>query len=84
VKGRTLYIVGAGLVPDVYLEPFHSLNASFSRTFGTDGATALELRASNLLGDTTEAFYRSYGAEPAPFSRIAPGRAISVGVVRKF
>jgi TonB-dependent receptor len=80
VKGRTLYIVGAGLVPDVYLEPFHSLNASLGYTWGPDGRTTLELRASNLLGDTTEAFYRSFAAEPQPFSRIAPGTAVSVSL----
>ncbi|RME98102.1 MAG: TonB-dependent receptor, partial [Bacteroidetes bacterium] len=49
VKGRTLEIVGGGLFPDIYFQPFHSLNFSFSKKLGTDGRTNLTIQASNLL-----------------------------------
>ena len=32
VKGRTLEIVGGNLAPDIYTEPFHSLNFTFNKT----------------------------------------------------
>jgi hypothetical protein len=84
VKGPTLYIVGAGLFPDVYLEPFHSLNFSFAYKLGADGATTLDFRAANLLGDDVEALYQSFEAQPEVFSRLSPGRAFSIGVSHNF
>ena len=35
VQGKTLEIVGTGVVPDVYTLPFHSLNFNFSKNFGS-------------------------------------------------
>lgn len=84
VKGSTLYIVGVGLYPDVYSEPFHSLNFSLNKSFGKDGRTSIDFKVSNLLNDRVENFYQSYGAEDQIFDSINPGRAISLGFSHNF
>lgn len=84
VKGPTLYIVGVGLYPDVYAEPFHSLNFSLNKAFGKDGRTSLDFKVSNLLNDRVEKFYQSYQAQDQIFDSINPGRTISLGVSHNF
>lgn len=94
VKGPTLFIVGAGLFPDIYMEPFHSLEFSVNKKLGKDQRTVVDFKISNILNDKLESFYTTF--EPtavqdaaghttkAPFSSINPGRAISVGISQKF
>lgn len=84
VKGPTLYIVGVGLYPDVYNEPFHSLNFSFNKKLGKKGNTSIDFRVSNLLDDEIESYFSSYEAQDQIFSRINPGRAISLGLSHSF
>jgi TonB-dependent receptor len=84
VKGPTLYIVGAGLFPDIYFESFHSLNFSVSKKFGEENRSAVDFRISNLLNDAWEYNYQSYKATPQTFSRMSPGRAFSIGFSHKF
>lgn len=84
VKGRTLTIVGAGLFPDIYTEPFHSLNFGFSKRFGEAQKTKLDIKVANLLGDKREVLYQSFEAAPQPFDVFDPGRTISVGISHKF
>ncbi len=95
VKGPTLFIVGAGLFPDIYMEPFHSLDFGMNKKLGKEGRNSLDIRLSNILGDQLEIYYASYtpneGADPsnistdkAYFSRFSPGRTLSVGFNRKF
>ena len=84
VKGPTLYIVGAGLFPDIYFESFHSLNFSVSKKFGEEKRSSIDFRISNLLNDAWEYNYQSYKATPQTFSRMSPGRAFSIGFSHKF
>ena len=84
VKGPTLYIVGAGLFPDIYFESFHSLNFSVSKKFGEEKQSAIDFRISNLLNDAWEYNYQSFEATPQTFSRMSPGRAFSIGFSHKF
>lgn len=84
VKGETLYIVGGGLFPDVFLQPFHSLNASIAMKLGKNDKTSVDLRVSNILNDNVEIFYQSYEADSQVFSRLNPGRAISIGISHNF
>ena len=84
VKGPTLYIVGAGLFPDIYFESFHSLNFSVSKKFGEENRSAIDFRISNLLNDAWEYNYQSFEATPQTFSRMSPGRAFSIGFSHKF
>ncbi len=84
VKGPTLYIVGVGLYPDVYTEPFHSLNLSFNKTFGKEGKTSLDFKVANLLNDRSEKFFRSYNTDPQVFDSINPGMLFSLGFAHNF
>jgi TonB-dependent receptor len=84
VKGPTLYIVGAGLFPDIYFESFHSLNFSASKKFGAEKRSSIDFRISNLLNDSWEYNYTSYEASPQIFSRMSPGRTFSIGFSHKF
>src|SRR5690606_16036310 len=84
VKGPTLYIVGVGLYPDVYTEPFHSVNLSFNKTLGKEGKTIIDFKVANLLNDRVEKFYRSYSADDQIFDSINPGRSFSLGLSHSF
>ncbi|MEX2595978.1 MAG: TonB-dependent receptor [Salibacteraceae bacterium] len=96
VKGPTLFIVGAGLFPDIYMEPFHSLEFSVNKKIGKEKRTVIDFKVSNILNDRLESFYMTYnpagGADAsetafetkAPFSSINPGRVVSMGISHKF
>jgi TonB-dependent receptor len=84
VKGPTLAIVGAGLFPDIYMEPFHGVNISFQKLIGEKQNSAVEIKIANLLGDMNESYYSSYGAENQIYSLMNPGRTISLGWNYKF
>lgn len=84
VKGPSLEIVGTGLYPDVFTEPFHSLNASFSKQLGEEGNTSLTFRVSNILNDRRESFFQSYEATEQPFTSLNPGVEFSFGVSHSF
>ncbi len=84
VKGETLQIVGGGLFPDIFFQPFHSLNFSFSKKFGAEKRTSIDFRVSNLLNDRIESYYKNFTAEPEIFTSLNPGRSFSVGIGHKF
>jgi hypothetical protein len=84
VKGQTLYIVGAGLFPDIYIEPFHSLNFSLNKKFGKEQNSAIDFRITNILDDRIETFYQSFQAEQQVFSSINPGRTFSISYSHRF
>lgn len=84
VKGPALQIVGAGLFPDVYQEPFHSLNLGVNKQIGKEGNTTIDVKVSNILGDRIESFYKSYEANDQIFTSLYPGRSFSIGLSHKF
>ena len=84
VQGKTLEIVGDGFRPDVYRIPFHSLNFNFSKTFGKERKSTVNLRANNLLGDVKESMVESYGTEALNFRLRNPGRIFSLGFKYRF
>lgn len=84
VKGPTLYIVGVGLYPDVYTEPFHSLNISLNKTIGKQRKTVIDFKVANLLNDRQEKFYQSYRAEDQIFDSFNPGITFSLGINHNF
>ncbi|MFZ5973598.1 MAG: TonB-dependent receptor domain-containing protein [Bacteroidota bacterium] len=80
VKGSTLSIVGAGLFPDVYAEPFHSLNFNLNKTLGANKRSSVGINVSNLMNDIREEVYKGFRAENQTFTRFSPGVAVSVGL----
>ena len=84
VKGSTLAIVGAGLFSDIYSEPFHSLNFSFSKKLGKSKNSSVDLKISNLMDSEVKSVYRSYQAADQIYSLQNPGRTFSLGFSYQF
>lgn len=84
VKGKTLEIVGAGLFPDVFFQPFHNVNFSLQKTLGADGNTTIDFQVSNILNDSLESLYSSFRADDEIFNRLNPGRSFGLGISHKF
>lgn len=82
VKGPTLALVGLGLVPDVYMEPFHSLNFSLFKAL-SEKAT-IDFKVANMLNDNIDQVYKSFGAEDEFFTSLNPGVSFSLGISYKF
>ena len=79
VNGPTLTVVGGGLFPDVYSEPFHSLNFNMNKGIGKEKKITLTISASNILGDVKEHFYTGYKAEKQYYSKFNPGTSYGFG-----
>lgn len=84
VKGPTLFIVGGGLFPDIYTQPFHSLNFSINKRFGKDQKNSIDLRFINLLDAEVKEYYSSFEAENEIFTYFKPGRSFSLTYSFKF
>ncbi len=80
VKGRTLSVVGSGIFPDVYTQPFHSLNFSLNRSIGPEEKFKLSLNVNNLLNNKQLTVFDAYQADDQIFSYLNPGTAIGVGL----
>lgn len=72
-------MTSAGLFRDIYIKPFHNL-----KKIGKDQNTAIELKVSNLLDSTMEAYYQSCQAEDQPNIFISPGRTLGIGLSHQF
>lgn len=84
VQGEKLAIVGSGVVPDVYENPFHSLNFKASYKFGKKDKMKLSLVAKNILNDNFEQFYKSYKADKEIYMSYSRGTGFSLGFSYKF
>lgn len=84
VKGSTLTIVGGGVFPDMYTEPFHSLNFSLNKKMGKEKRTKIDFKISNILDETQESYFKSYKAQKQPYSIYHPGREFSIGLSHSF
>ncbi|MBT8272611.1 MAG: TonB-dependent receptor, partial [Bacteroidia bacterium] len=84
VQGKTLEVVGTGIVPDVYTKPFQSLNFTINKTFGQDKRSAIDLKVANILGAERESVYESFQAQDQIYALRQPGTEISLGYSFKF
>jgi len=80
VQSRTLQYVGIVDRPDIYLEPFHSLNLTLNKSFGVEDKWRIGLKASNILNDNKESIYMSYMAADQYFSRLSPGTTVQLSL----
>ena len=83
VKGETLTVVGEGFFPDIYSQPFHSLNFNLNKSFG-DGRTTLNLSVKNILDDKREEFFVGFKAPDEIFNQVTPGTEIVLGIKYSF
>ena len=84
VKGKTLFVVGGGLFPDVYAQPFHSLNFNMNKTVGKEKRATISVNITNLLGDVREELYSAFNATDQIFYRYSPGTEFGVGFKYNF
>lgn len=78
VKGATLIVVGGGLFPDVYSDPFHSLNFNVNKNLGDK--LSLNFKVSNLLGDIRQESFTGYEAANQIYTRYSPGTEFGLGL----
>lgn len=85
VQGKRLSIVGGGRAPDVYEQPFNSLNFKLTQRLGKKDQFGLSLTAANLLGDDNISLYETnYESDPQTFQRLVPGRSFKLGFSYRF
>lgn len=83
-QGKTLQIVGAGDVADVFTLPYHNVKFNISKTLGENKNSTISLKFDNLLDDDIESVYQSFGAQDQTYSRWSPGQDISLSYSVKF
>ncbi len=93
VKGKTLVVVGGGIDPDVFSQPFNSLNFNMNKVFGADEQWTFNFSINNILNDKLEQFYErsfsngegiSLDAAPQIFQRFSPGMSFGAGIKYSF
>ncbi len=83
VQGETLILVGgSGTNPDVFSEPFHSLNFNLNKSIGD--RVSLNFSVSNILNDVREEFYQAFNATEQLYTRFSPGTAVGFGFKYNF
>ncbi|WP_339901683.1 TonB-dependent receptor [uncultured Cyclobacterium sp.] len=78
VQGSTLNYIGFGNRTDTYTVPFHAVNLSLNKTFGASEKVKAGINVQNLLNQSREEVFRSYGAEDQIFSSLNPGTLVNV------
>lgn len=84
VQCKRLAIVGIARNPNVYEQPFHSLNFKASKSVGKDDRMNISFTAENILNDKREKLYEAYQAENQIFSSFSPQRLFTVGFAYSF
>jgi len=84
VQGPTLAVVGTSLFPDVFTEPFHSLNFNLNKQFGEDRNITINLSVENILDDRREEFFVGHDAKDQIFKGFSPGTTIGAGLTYSF
>ncbi|MCH2449715.1 MAG: TonB-dependent receptor [Gracilimonas sp.] len=84
IKGETLTAVGGGLFPDVYSQPYHSLNFNMNKNFGEEGKSSLNFSITNILDDSRNEFYQGFNTADEIFSSYNERRSISIGYKYSF
>lgn len=80
VQGKKLAVIGIGSLPDVYEQPFHSLDLKISKTIGKEKRWNASITARNLLMSVRQKHYESYNAESQVYDYFNQGMTISGSV----
>ncbi|GEQ85143.1 outer membrane protein [Patiriisocius marinistellae] len=83
-QGKTLQIVGAGDVADVFTLPFHNVKLNISKSLGEKKNSTISLKFDNLLDDDIESVYQSFGGQDQIYSKWNKGQDISLGYSIRF
>ncbi|NNE30125.1 MAG: TonB-dependent receptor [Saprospiraceae bacterium] len=77
VQGERLAIAGIGLVPDIWEQPFHSLNFKMGKAFGENKPFKISLAVDNILDQNKQKWYNAFEAESQIFEFLNPGTTFS-------
>ena len=77
VQGKKLAVIGVGSLPDVYEQPFHSLNLKVSKAFGENNKWKASLSGKNLLLSKRVKHYESYESAPQIYEYFNQGMTIT-------
>jgi TonB-dependent receptor len=86
VQGKKLAVIGVGGVPDVFEQPFHSLNLKVSKGFGKThkGESAPRwtgsITGTNLLNQARRRWYESFNADAQVFDYLHKGMTVSAAI----
>lgn len=80
VQGKRLAVIGIGAIPDVYEQPFHSLNFKISKSFGENRQWKASFMAQNILNFARRRYYESYEAESQVYDYFMDGRTFSAQI----
>ncbi len=83
VQGARLAVVGVGIIPDVYEQPFHSLNIKASKVLDKDDKWSLSLSGQNLLNSTQNQFYVAHNAENQIYNSFKQGVTATATITYK-
>ena len=78
VKGATLIVVGGGLFPDVYSDPFHSLNFNLNKDIGD--RLSMNIKVSNILSSQRRETFRGFEAVNQIYTQFDPGINFGLGI----
>lgn len=78
VQGESLFIIGNGAVPDIFSQPFNSLNFNIYRNFGADQKHKIAFRLDNILVAERKDVYKGYKGDDAIYSIFKPGRTFTL------
>ena len=57
IQGKTLEVVGTGFAPDVYTQPFESLNLNLSKSLGENQNKIMTVKIENILDSKKQSVY---------------------------
>lgn len=77
VQGKRLSVIGMGLLPDVYEQPFHSLNFKVSKDLGAKKLWNVSLTAQNILLNSKRRYYESFNTDPRAYDYYYQGMTIA-------
>ncbi len=78
VQGESILIVGNNAVPNVYTQPFHSMNLNAYYNFGKNDQSRLTFGVNNILNDDRLDQYVGYNDATATYNIWNPGRTFSI------
>ncbi len=73
VQGDQLTIIGSERVPDIYTRSFNSFNFNSYKSFGKDFNSKITFGVTNILNDSREMVYHSFGSDDKIFNKYNPG-----------
>jgi len=83
VQGARLAVVGVGIIPDVYEQPFHSLNLKATKSLDKNDKWSLSVRGQNLLNSTQNQFYVAHRAENRIYNSFKQGVTVTATISYK-